>query len=425
VIERRTEPEAKGQAPQLASPASAEVAGARLLLASWLRGARQARGMSLADVTKVTKIQARTLEHLEHGRFDQLPADVFVRGFVRSYARCVGLDPDEAVRRYGECGKTPGPAAAAAHALLDSMAELAPATATVHVIATARPAPQILVEASSPAIVLPVEASGPVPASGASTPSPIEGLGVNVETATVEVAVQAPKRKRKSSPRKKGNGRRLAKGTNPPQTEPIEVSAEPLSPAELAATDAVTITVEPDADAATDTAAATVPAAAAAAVPASVPAAAAAAVPAAASAAVPATASVPAAAAAAAAEPVATTIVTPPPAVAPIRFITITRPRVTASASIPRLVIDDADPETAADEQDARADADEPAKRSFLPQSFINSLLDGEKPRQGGLTLAVIILLIAATLTLSYLMRRPSSGGEGITALPPTPTHIA
>jgi cytoskeleton protein RodZ len=421
VIERRTEPEAKGQAPQLASPASAEVAGARLLLASWLRGARQARGMSLADVTKVTKIQARTLEHLEHGRFDQLPADVFVRGFVRSYARCVGLDPDEAVRRYGECGKTPGPAAAAAHALLDSMAELAPATATVHVIATARPAPQILVEASSPAIVLPVEASGPVPASGASTPSPIEGLGVNVETATVEVAVQAPKRKRKSSPRKKGNGRRLAKGTNPPQTEPIEVSAEPLSPAELAATDAVTITVEPDADAATDTAAA----AAAAAVPAaaSVPAAAAAAVPAAASAAVPATAAVPAAAAAA--EPVATTIVTPPPAVAPIRFITITRPRVTASPSIPRLVIDDADPESAADEQDARADADEPAKRSFLPQSFINSLLDGEKPRQGGLTLAVIILLIAATLTLSYLMRRPSSGGEGITALPPTPTHIA
>ena len=35
--------------------------------------------------------------------------------------------------------------------------------------------------------------------------------------------------------------------------------------------------------------------------------------------------------------------------------------------------------------------------------------------RQGGLTLAVIILLIAATLTLSYLMRRPSSSGDGVT----------
>ena len=35
--------------------------------------------------------------------------------------------------------------------------------------------------------------------------------------------------------------------------------------------------------------------------------------------------------------------------------------------------------------------------------------------RQGGLTLAVIILLIAATLTLSYLMRRPSASGDGMT----------
>ncbi len=44
-------------------------------------------------------------------------------------------------------------------------------------------------------------------------------------------------------------------------------------------------------------------------------------------------------------------------------------------------------------------------------------LLDREdrSARQGGLTLAVIILLIAATLTLSYLMRRPSSSGDGVT----------
>ena len=35
--------------------------------------------------------------------------------------------------------------------------------------------------------------------------------------------------------------------------------------------------------------------------------------------------------------------------------------------------------------------------------------------RQGGLTLAVILLLIAATLTLSYLMRRPSASGDGMT----------
>jgi hypothetical protein len=60
-------------------------------------------------------------------------------------------------------------------------------------------------------------------------------------------------------------------------------------------------------------------------------------------------------------------------------------------------------------------------RRSFLPPI----LLDEPAARQGGLTLAVIILLIVATLTLSYLMRRPSSSGEGITSLPAAPTHVA
>ena len=45
---------------------------------------------------------------------------------------------------------------------------------------------------------------------------------------------------------------------------------------------------------------------------------------------------------------------------------------------------------------------------------------DGLSTHSIGLTLAVIILLIVATLTLSYLMRRPSSTGEGITQLAPT-----
>ena len=70
---------------------------ARMRLALWLRQGRAQRAMSLDDVAKVTKIQPRILESLEAGRFDSLPADVFVRGFVRSFARCVGLDPAEAL----------------------------------------------------------------------------------------------------------------------------------------------------------------------------------------------------------------------------------------------------------------------------------------------------------------------------------------
>src|SRR3954469_1970641 len=78
---------------------------ARTSLALWLRAGRAHRGMSLDDVAKVTKIQPRILERLEAGKLDGLPADVFVRGFVRSFARCVGLDADEALKRYLACGR--------------------------------------------------------------------------------------------------------------------------------------------------------------------------------------------------------------------------------------------------------------------------------------------------------------------------------
>src|SRR6185436_6077976 len=113
---------------------SETVVDARTSLALWLRAGRAHRGLSLDDVAKITKIQPRILERLEAGRFDGLPAEVFVRGFVRSFARCVGLDEDEALRRYAACGGLPSGSGAitpAARALVDAMAELAPTSAVV------------------------------------------------------------------------------------------------------------------------------------------------------------------------------------------------------------------------------------------------------------------------------------------------------
>lgn len=67
-----------------------------------LKEEREARALTIADVARVTKIPERLLDRLEQGKFDELPAEVFVRGFLRSYARCVGLDPEETISHYGE-----------------------------------------------------------------------------------------------------------------------------------------------------------------------------------------------------------------------------------------------------------------------------------------------------------------------------------
>jgi cytoskeletal protein RodZ len=67
---------------------------------NFLRRGREARGLSIAELSRATKIKETNLELLEGARLDALPAQVFVRGFVTSYARAVGLDADEAMRRY-------------------------------------------------------------------------------------------------------------------------------------------------------------------------------------------------------------------------------------------------------------------------------------------------------------------------------------
>lgn len=85
-------------------------------LAMWLREGRLARGLSVADVARTTKIQARILEEIEAGHAEELPADVFVRGFIRNYARCVGLSEAEALARYAACGRDVGPVASPAAA---------------------------------------------------------------------------------------------------------------------------------------------------------------------------------------------------------------------------------------------------------------------------------------------------------------------
>lgn len=75
-----------------------------------LRAAREARGLTLEDVEAATRIRAEYLNALEHDDTAALPNEVVARGFLRNYARFLGLDPEPlVVELLGEPKTTPPP----------------------------------------------------------------------------------------------------------------------------------------------------------------------------------------------------------------------------------------------------------------------------------------------------------------------------
>jgi cytoskeletal protein RodZ len=82
--------------PEAAALSDAEPADASI--GSFLARQRRLRGISVEELAQLTRIPLRSLERLEAGAFDATP-DGFVRGFVRTVAEALGLDPDDAVNR--------------------------------------------------------------------------------------------------------------------------------------------------------------------------------------------------------------------------------------------------------------------------------------------------------------------------------------
>src|ERR1700686_1977106 len=67
------------------------------------RKAREAKSLSLDDVSNVTKISSRMVQAIEQEHFDLLPGGVFNKGFIRAYAKHLGLNDEEAVTDYLTC----------------------------------------------------------------------------------------------------------------------------------------------------------------------------------------------------------------------------------------------------------------------------------------------------------------------------------
>jgi cytoskeletal protein RodZ len=66
----------------------------------YLRKHRELRRMSVEEIARSTRVPMSSVERIEADLFDELPGEVFVRGFLKSYARAVGLSPDEVLARY-------------------------------------------------------------------------------------------------------------------------------------------------------------------------------------------------------------------------------------------------------------------------------------------------------------------------------------
>jgi len=65
-----------------------------------LKQERERKGVTLEDISLTTKIGTRMLRALEEEHFDQLPGGIFNKGFIRAYARCLGMDEEQAIADY-------------------------------------------------------------------------------------------------------------------------------------------------------------------------------------------------------------------------------------------------------------------------------------------------------------------------------------
>ena len=67
---------------------------------SFLRQLREAKSLSIEEISRTTRMPASSVERIEADRFDELPGEVFVRGFLKSYARALGVPAEEVLARY-------------------------------------------------------------------------------------------------------------------------------------------------------------------------------------------------------------------------------------------------------------------------------------------------------------------------------------
>lgn len=73
-------------------------------LGGFLRSEREKKGLSCEDLVRITRIRDQFIVALENEDWDSLPSPVFVKGFIRSYVKALGLDSSKALALYEKSG---------------------------------------------------------------------------------------------------------------------------------------------------------------------------------------------------------------------------------------------------------------------------------------------------------------------------------
>jgi cytoskeleton protein RodZ len=155
-----------------------------------LRAARQRRGKSLEVASRETRVRIDYLDALEHESFEALGSDVYVRGFLRSYAKYLGLNHEKVIGVYERTSGRPSPAPAPV--------ERSPTVAhTEALVLTEKKRPNWLLAGAAALIALSAAAaigllnrSNAVPEPAAVTEPP--AVPVLPRTVEVGVAARAP-----------------------------------------------------------------------------------------------------------------------------------------------------------------------------------------------------------------------------------------
>ena len=70
------------------------------MLGNTLRDERERQKLSVNDIEQGTSIRALYIEAIENGEYDKLPGEVYTRGFIKIYAKFLGLDGDEFSKQF-------------------------------------------------------------------------------------------------------------------------------------------------------------------------------------------------------------------------------------------------------------------------------------------------------------------------------------